>query len=294
MVSPSDANDFIEGQLSDRIRDLEDKLDADVIAYKGALIYGVDDDIRRVIEYRTDNGKREKLAMLLTTEGGYIETVARIVDTLRHHYDHVEFVIPNRAFSAGTVLALSGNAIHMDYYSRLGPIDPQVRSATGEQVPALGYLARYEDLLHKANQGQMSEAEVAILLSFDQAELYMFDQARELTITLLKEWLVSYKFRDWKTTEARGLRVNKQMRTSRAASIAKKLNDTSRWHSHGYGISMDVLRRDMRLKIDDFGTNQELRKAIRSYHELFEDYLTKRGIIMAIHVAGKLVPIHSH
>ena len=270
------------------------KFNADAVAYSGPLIHGVDDDIRSVIESKAGDAKHDRLAMLLTTEGGYIETVARIVDTLRHHYDYVEFVIPNRAFSAGTVLALSGNAIHMDYYSRLGPIDPQVQSTTGDQVPALGYLARYEDLLNKANRGQISEAEVALLLGFDQAELYMFDQARELTITLLKEWLVNYKFRDWKTTEDRGARVTKRMRTTRAASIAKKLNDTNRWHSHGYGISMDVLRRDMRLKIDDFGADHMLSRAIRGYHDLFEDYLTKRGIVMAIHADRKLVPLHFH
>ena len=289
MVSPSDANDFIEGQLHERIRELETKFDADAIAYSGPLIDGVDDAIRNVIESKAHvSTKRDKLAVLLTTSGGYIETVARIVDTFRHHYDYVEFVIPNRAFSAGTVLALSGNAIHMDYYSRLGPIDPQVLSSTGELVPALGYLARYEELLDKAISGRISEAEVALLLRFDQAELYKFDQARELTITLLKEWLVNYKFRDWQTTENRGARVTKRMRTSRAASIAKKLNDTDRWHSHGYGISMDVLRRDLQLKIDDFGACPDLSSAIRGYHDLFEDYLVKRRIDMAIHVDDKL------
>ena len=293
MVSPSDANDFIERQLDEQLRVLEENFEADAIAYSGRLIDGVDDAIRSAIESKThSDSNRDKLAVLLTTSGGYIETVARIVDTLRHHYDYVEFVIPDRAFSAGTVLALSGNAIHMDYYSRLGPIDPQVQSATGEQVPALGYLARYEELLDKARRGQISQAEVALLLDFDQAELYKFDQARELTITLLKDWLVNYKFRDWQTTEDRGARVTKRMRTSRAASIARKLNDTDRWHSHGYGISMDVLRRDLQLKIDDFGANRKLSNAIRSYHELFKDYLIKRGIFMATHTYGSLVPLH--
>ena len=106
-------------------------------------------------------------------------------------------------------------------------------------------------------------------MDFDQAELYEFDQARELSITLLKEWLVSYKFGDWTKTETRGKPVTRRMLTNRAASIARKLNDTDRWHSHGYGISMEVLRRDLGLRIDDFGANPELSKAIRGYHDLF-------------------------
>ena len=293
MVSFSDANDFIERQLDDRIRAIEDCLEGDAIAYSGPLIGGVDDVIRDTMEYKANQQTlRERLIFLLTTHGGYIETVARIVETLRHHYEYVEFVIPNRAFSAGTVLALSGNAIHMDYYSRLGPIDPQVESTTGELVPALGYLSRYEDLLDKANDGTISQAEMAILLQFDQAELYKFEQARELSIALLKEWLANYKFRDWNRTENRGVRVTKRMRSIRATNIAKKLNDAGRWHSHGYGISMEVLTRDLNLKIDDFGANKELNSAIKGYQLLFEDYQTKRRIQMVLHTHGRFMPIY--
>jgi hypothetical protein len=35
---------------------------------------------------------------------------------------------------------MSGDAIYMTYYSRLGPIDPQVETSKGVPVPALGYL----------------------------------------------------------------------------------------------------------------------------------------------------------
>ena len=286
MIGRNDANEFIEEQLQDRVRALGQVFGADVISYSGDLLDGVDDAIRNVVETKASSSGCEKLVVVLTTSGGYIETVARIVDTLRHHYCTVEFVIPNRAFSAGTVLALSGNAIHMDYYSRLGPIDPQVDSKTGEQVPALGYLVRYDELLQKAAQGEISAHEAALLLNFDQAELYMFEHARELSVSLLKEWLVAYKFRDWTRTGDRGLEVTLEMRTERAEQIARLLNDTDRWHSHGYGISMEVLRTDLKLRIDDFGKNKSMSDAIRNYHELLQDYLSKRGIIMAIHAEG--------
>src|SRR4029078_10078292 len=123
--------------------------------------------------------------------------IQRIVDTLRHHYSIVDFVIPNYAMSAGTVLALSGDAIHMDYYSILGPIDPQLRrSGSQRMVPALGYLVQYERLIAKSRKGELSTAELAFLLQkFDLAELYEYEQARNLSITLLREWLAKYKFK---------------------------------------------------------------------------------------------------
>jgi membrane-bound ClpP family serine protease len=65
-----------------------------------------------------DPKKRENLFIVLTTTGGVIEVAERIVNIARHHYpDGVHFIVPNFAFSAGTVLCMSGNSILMDYYS---------------------------------------------------------------------------------------------------------------------------------------------------------------------------------
>jgi hypothetical protein len=92
---------------------------------------------------------------------------------------------------------MSGDAIHMDYYSRLGPIDPQVETLSGRSVSALGYLEKYNSLIEKASDPtkSISNAEVQILLQFDQGELYQYEQAKDLSKSLLTEWLVKYKFR---------------------------------------------------------------------------------------------------
>jgi hypothetical protein len=60
---------------------------------------------------------------------------------------------------------MSGDAIYMDYYSTLGPIDPQVENFKGRHVPALGYLERYNELVDKAaTPGALNMAELQILL----------------------------------------------------------------------------------------------------------------------------------
>jgi hypothetical protein len=230
--------------------------------------------------------------VILTTLGGYIEVVQRIVETIRHHYSVVDFLIPNCAFSAGTVFALSGDAIHMDYYSRLGPIDPQVeRLGSQKMVPALGYLAQYARLVKKAQEGTISVAETQLMIDgFDQAELYQYEQSRELSVALLKDWLVKYKFKDWETTHTRRLPVTPELRAERAQQIAVKLNDTERWHTHGHGISMEVLRRDLNLIIDDFGAKESLNEKIRGYHGLLDDYMSKMNNRGVLHTVNSYVP----
>jgi len=260
----------------------------------GGLFPGVDDFVRALVEgLRQREGSRARLAVLLTTDGGDVETVQRIVDVFRHHYDQVSFVIPNYAFSAGTILALSGDDIFMDYYSRLGPIDPQVKNSRGRWVPALGYLKQWQRLMEKATAGTLNTAEYQLMISgFDQAELYEYEQARELSVTLLTEWLVKYKFKNWDVTQDRQERVTPEMKQSRAESIARELNDTDKWHSHGHGISMAILRDDPNLKllIEDLNGNPERSEIVKQYYGLLEDYMQRRGQTGALHAVGRHVP----
>ena len=230
---------IVESELDARVKKLEDRLTADVLAFSGRIAYGADLVIRDAVEWRKEQKqKRKKLAFFLETEGGYIEIAQRIATTLRKHYQIVEFYVPAAAMSAGTVLVMSGDAIHMDYYSTLGPIDPQLPKPDGTgYIPALGYLEKFEELMKKAAEGGLSAAETTYLLTkFDPAELYQYEHARELSITLLKEWLVKYKFKNWTVTQTRKLTVTPAMRRQRAQEIAEKLNNPDRWHTHGHGL----------------------------------------------------------
>ncbi len=288
---PSSSNQIVEQQLDGCCENLQGLLKADVYAFDGPILHGADVIIRDAIEERLANARRKsaRLALMLETPGGYIEVTQRIADTLRRHYRQVEFIVPDYAMSAGTILVMSGDVIRMDYFAVLGPIDPQVtRPGSDSSVPALGYLAQYERLIEKSKRGMLTTAEMAFLIEkFDPAELYSYEQARDLSITLLKEWLVKYKFKDWKRTETRRRPVTLAMKRKRAEDIAKKLNDTKKWHSHGRGINMDVLQRDVKLKIDDFGVDKNLNRCIRSYHRLMNDYMMRRGHSAAIHTVGQ-------
>ena len=289
----TDSNTVIERLLDERISTLEDLTRSDVISMHGPITWAVDDLLRLTIERLTDGKlRRKRVTVVLTTGGGFIEVDRRMVDTLRHFYEVVEFIVPNYAYSAGTIFVMSGDAIHMDYYSRLGPIDPQVPSLDGTtMVPALGYVERYNDLIRKADSGQLNEAELQVLIgSFDQAQLFKYEHELELSVALLEEWLCKYKFKDWLVTETHGTPVDDAMRRQRAKEIAVELNDTTRWHSHGHGISLDVLETELKLRIDDFGTTPELADAIRKYQGLLTDFMPKNGLSGVVHARGAFAP----
>lgn len=293
LTQPSsiNANLTVENLLKDYLQNMEDKLTADVLVYIGTILHGVDSEIRDSIELR--NKRLKKLVVILETEGGYIEVAERIANIFRKHYSRcVEFIIPNFAMSAGTVLVMSGDAIHMDYFSVLGPIDPQIQQKSGGLVPALGYLDKYEQLIEKSKNGKLTQAELHFLIEkFDPATLHKYEQAKELSITLLKQWLVKYKFKNWKVTKTRRLPVTHQIRKERAEEIGEKLNETKKWHIHSRGIPMQVLRKFLNLEIEDFGADRNLSKLIKAYYKLLNDYMVKRGFSGLIHVKEEFKPL---
>ena len=225
--------------------------------------------------------KNDSLYIILTTQGGNARAVERCVNIVRNHYSEVNFIIPDYAYSAGTIFCLSGDNIHMDYFSVLGPIDPQVQNKEGKWVPALGYLDKVNELLEKAKNNSLTQAEFLILKDFDLAELRAYEQAKELTIALLKKWLVKYKFKNWIKHSTTPMLLNKAVtdeeKEKRAEEIADELGNNKTWKSHSRPINMETLVNDpkLRLKIEDFGKIPERKRMIREYYILLLDYITK-------------------
>lgn len=279
------------GFLTQMNESLGEKLTGDCVFIDSELRPPLDDEFRVVIERikeKTQDAPKEHLIVMLHTAGGYMETVERLVAVMRTHYKLVSFIIPNYAYSAGTVLALSADRIYMDYYSVLGPIDPQIVTQDGRLFPGRGVLAKFEEICNTINEAenpQECRAELAYLVKqFDPEQLFAIEQAVQHGISLITEWLPKYKFKDWTTCSRTQRKVTPEMKEERAREIAKALADATRWHSHGRGIPMRDLRgSDLRLKIDDFGENPELSATIRNYHGLAVDYCRQVGYKAYIH-----------
>lgn len=236
---------------------------------------------------KSEKGNKDRLLIILNTGGGSAEVVEKMVEMSRHFYADVDFLIPDLAMSAGTIWCMSGNCIYMDYSSSLGPIDPQVQNNEGKWVPALGYLDKCNELIARSAGGQhLSTAEMVMVNSLDLASLRAYEQARDLSISLLKKWLVEFKFRDWnfhETTPALlGTPVTAEQKGQRAEEIAQMLSDNNRWHSHGRMIGIKTLQNDLKLKIDDYTDNAELRTDVNMLHDFCLDYIYKMNKIVLV------------
>lgn len=279
-------DDTIRDELNARLRKLETHFKADVIFQFGQIYPAMEKSYRDFIEelIKEEEYSGDRLVVILNTPGGSAETVEKMVDMIRYHYKELFLVVPDYAMSAGTIFCMAADKIYMDYSSSLGPIDPQVNN--GKQwVPALGYLDKVEALIEKSRDGTLTEAEFLILQKVDLAELRSYEMARDLTVSLLKQWLVKFKFKNWTKhrTNNPGSLVTDAEKEARAEEIAKQLGNNAIWHSHGRRIGIVTLTGALRLEIDDYSKDDVLRNLIRDYNDLICEYINRHNFPAFVH-----------
>ena len=274
-------DDTIRTLLNKHLNDIESHLQTDFISFYGPLVDGFVHHLRKVIEdlFEDKRPPAPRLFFMLTTPGGSATAVDRAVKVLRHFYTEINFVVPDRAYSAGTILCMSGDNIYMDYFGVLGPIDPQIPNKDNILIPAQGYLDKVKEFVEK--EDSLSEAEILMLDKIDLADLRFYEQANELTVDLLKRWLVQYKFRNWEKHETNpekiGKPVTNEEKIKRAEEIAEKLSNNGIWKAHSRGIDIQTLETELRLKIVNYGNDPKLLKLFNNYYELLMDYITKNN-----------------
>jgi len=73
-------------------------------------------------------GPTPKLSLVLDTWGGHTSAAWRLINLLRSFGDDLEVIIPTKAMSAGTLMALGADRIVMTKQAALGPIDPSLEN----------------------------------------------------------------------------------------------------------------------------------------------------------------------
>jgi len=98
------------------------------------------DHVRRI-------GKTESIDLYLYSRGGAVEVPWRMVSMLREYCDELNVLIPYRAHSAATLIALGCDGVVMGRKAELGPIDPAVNRITHETGTPVQEQIRVEDVM---------------------------------------------------------------------------------------------------------------------------------------------------
>lgn len=213
-----------------------------------------------------------EIDVLLVTPGGSGEQVAIFVQTLRNRFANVNFIIIDKAMSAGTIFIMSGDEIVMSKESRFGPIDPQI-PLNGGFVPAQSILISIKDIQSrgqiKISNGENPDwTDIQLLRQTNHFEIGSAIGASDFSIKLVQEYLNDYKFRNWTIHRESGLPVTPEERKERAKMIAKKLCEHLEWKSHSYAINRDEAWDECQLEIVHAEDIPGLERAMRRMRAL--------------------------
>jgi hypothetical protein len=133
----------------------------------------------------------EEVDVLLHSPGGSPDATERIVGLLRSKFKKVSFLIPHSAYSAATMLALSGNEVLLHSSATLGPIDPQINGIPARSIQRGFFTVR--DLLKDEGPGALP-AYLPMIEKYSLDLLELCSDSLELSKKLTSEWLQKYMF----------------------------------------------------------------------------------------------------
>lgn len=202
-----------------------------------------------------------KLDFYIETPGGNADAAEEIVRCLHNKFDEVSFIVSGAAKSAGTIMVLSGDKILMTETGSLGPIDAQVKIGRSV-VSAYDYMEWTREKHEEAERvGKLNPFDAVMIAQISPGELESVNYALKYAEDLVVDWLVRYKFKNWKVTETRKTPVTDDMKSKRANEIAAELLNHAKWRIHGRSIKASDLRA-IGLRITKVDEDEKLRDVV--------------------------------
>jgi len=106
-----------------------------------------EDAVRPMYDHVLKIGETAKIDLFLYSRGGAVEVPWKIISMLREYCEELGVLIPYRAHSAATMIALGCDEIVMGCKGELGPIDPALSRITQDGGTAMEEQIRVEDVM---------------------------------------------------------------------------------------------------------------------------------------------------
>ena len=100
------------------------------------------DTIDMFVDHLDTIGHAETISLVLYTNGGDTLAAWNIVNLIRQFCERLELIVPAKALSGGTLIALGADTIVMARQATLGPIDPSVMGPLNPMIPGAPANAR--------------------------------------------------------------------------------------------------------------------------------------------------------
>ena len=252
------------------ISDIEKERGSKLLIYitgdRGGLETRISTDVFPFIfKHLSKIGNQEKIDLLIYTVGGITIAGYGLVNMIREFCKSLNIIIPFKALSTGTLIALGANEIIMSKLGQLSPIDPSLEHPLGPRInlpnqPGIqaNVPISVEDVLSYFDLGK-NEANIKDTDSFIQAFMKLSDNVHPLTLGAVNRIREQIKFL---AKNLLSYHLDDEEKIKNIISILSKER-----FSHDYLISRKEAKNTLGLNIVDISSNLE-----NKIFELFESY----------------------
>lgn len=222
------------------------------------------DDIPAIGDALLSIGDVDILCLIINSPGGSGHAAEKIIEVCRSYCKSFKVIVPEKAKSAATVIALGSDEIVMGYTSELGPIDPQILlfiDGVPHYISAQSFIdarkkleCKYIDALAKKEEtGHLLQQMVSLNLPFiDHCEKLM-----EFCRVSARKHLQQHMFSS--ITDA-------TEQTKAIDNVLSHLSNVDNFQVHGRMINGNAAKTELKLNVNLLGKADEKWKDIWHYY----------------------------
>lgn len=239
----------------------------------------VADDVVPILnEHLEQIGQQKKISMYLYTRGGDMIAPIKIIKLLRNHTDELEIIVPYRAHSAGTLIALGADKIVMGKLAELSPVDPSTTHPFNPQHPQTKQ--PMEISVEDLNSYLLMAQEQAKIPDDKMAEIFktLSEKIHPLSIGNVYR---AYRMAKQMTEKLLKLHFRQDLDKDKIAKIVKQI--TQDICIHGYPITRDEAK-NLGLNIESASLAED--KIMWQLYEAYEETLELKKPFNPVDILG--------
>lgn len=211
-------------------------------------------------------GDVDTLNLIIDSPGGDGPTAEKLIELCRAYCKTFRVLIPNRAKSAATIIALGADEIVMGHCSELGPIDAQVPIVVGNiprYISAQSFIDAQQELQAEfaTRIGKDPKADVRdVLQQLASLDLPFIDHCKKLMAfsrDVTEKNLAAHMFKDVQPDEERVKRVG---------AVIMGLSQPANFQVHSRMIDGNAAKTRLGLNVKLLAKDHELWKAVWQYY----------------------------
>lgn len=209
---------------------------------------------------------KKGLDLILHTPGGSISATEHLVGYLIKKFgSDIRAIVPQAAFSAGTMISCACKEVVMGKQSCLGPFDPQING-----VSAIRLLEEFEHAIADAKKDPASIPFWQVIIGkYHPTFLDSCELAKNRSEVIVSEWLKNNMFTD------------RPDAAEHAANVVSKFNEVGHKLDHDKHISLEQCE-EIGIKVRRLEEDQELQDLVLTVHHAFMHTLSGARITKAI------------